>query len=442
MGIQLSDHFSFGKIFRFTLPSIGMMVFTSLYSLVDGFFISNFAGETAFAGVNLIAPFLMMFSAVGFMIGSGGCALVGRTLGEKDRGRANSIFSLLVYTVIVLGSLCTLIAQLFMDRIATGFGAQGQLKSMCMYYGRIFCIGFPFFMLQAIFQSFMITAERPKFALAVTVIAGLTNMILDWLFVGVFRWGVKGAAVATVISQVMGGGIPLVYFILPNRSLLRLGRSRLDFHVLGKVFANGSSELMSNISMSVVNMAYNFQLMRFIGEKGVSTFGVIMYVGFLFAAIFLGYSMGVAPVFSYNLGAQNNREMKSLLGKSLVIIGAFSFLTGGMAEISAPALSSLYVGYDQELFEMTKMAFRLYSLAFFLAGFNIFASSFFTALNNGLVSAIISFSRVLLFQLIAVFALPAILGINGIWLSMAASEFCALVVSLVFMLVLRRRYGY
>lgn len=442
MNIQLSEHFTYGKLLKFTFPSIIMMVFTSIYGVVDGVFVSNFVGSESFAAVNLIMPFLMVLGAIGFMLGTGGSALVAFILGTGDGQKANRVFSLMVYVLIVLGGIFMVGGILFMEPMARLLGADEAMLPVCVQYGRIVMLGLIPFMLQNTFQSFLVTAERPHFGLYITIAAGVTNMVLDALFVGVFRWGVAGAAAATVISQIVGGGIPLVYFICPNKSKLRLGKTKMDFRMLGKAAANGSSEFMTNVSMSLVNMLYNWQLMRLIGAQGVAVFGIIMYVSFIFAAIFIGYSMGSAPVIGFHYGAGNKEELKGLFRKSLWILLVFSVVLTGLAMILAKPLAMIFVAYDAELLELTKRALTIYSLSFLMSGFNIFASSFFTALNDGLTSALISFGRTLMFQVASVLLLPLIFDVDGIWAAVILAEGLALILSAACVIRNRKKYGY
>lgn len=442
MNIQLSEHFTYGKLLKFTFPSIIMMVFTSIYGVVDGVFVSNFVGSESFAAVNLIMPFLMILGAIGFMLGTGGSALVAFILGTGDGQKANRVFSLMVYVLIVLGGIFMVGGILFMEPMARLLGADEAMLPVCVQYGRILMLGLIPFMLQNTFQSFLVTAERPHFGLYITIAAGVTNMVLDALFVGVFRWGVAGAAAATVISQIVGGVIPLVYFICPNKSKLRLGKTKMDFRMLGKAAANGSSEFMTNVSMSLVNMLYNWQLMRLIGAQGVAVFGIIMYVSFIFAAIFIGYSMGSAPVIGFHYGAGNKEELKGLFRKSLWILLVFSVVLTGLAMILAKPLAMIFVAYDAELLELTKRALTIYSLSFLMSGFNIFASSFFTALNDGLTSALISFGRTLMFQAASVLLLPLIFDVDGIWAAVILAEGLALILSAACVIRNRKKYGY
>lgn len=442
MNIQLSEHFTYGKLLKFTFPSIIMMVFTSIYGVVDGVFVSNFVGSESFAAVNLIMPFLMILGAIGFMLGTGGSALVAFILGTGDGQKANRVFSLMVYVLIVLGGIFTVGGILFMEPMARLLGADEAMLPVCVQYGRIVMLGLIPFMLQNTFQSFLVTAERPHFGLYITIAAGVTNMALDALFVGVFRWGVAGAAAATVISQIVGGVIPLVYFICPNKSKLRLGKTKMDFRMLGKAATNGSSEFMTNVSMSLVNMLYNWQLMRLIGAQGVAVFGIIMYVSFIFAAIFIGYSMGSAPVIGFHYGAGNKEELKGLFRKSLWILLVFSVVLTGLAMMLAKPLAMIFVAYDAELLELTKRALTIYSLSFLMSGFNIFASSFFTALNDGLTSALISFGRTLMFQVASVLLLPLIFDVDGIWAAVILAEGLALILSAACVIRNRKKYGY
>lgn len=442
MQIQLSEHFTYKKLLRFVLPSIVMMIFTSIYGVVDGLFVSNYVGKTAFAAVNLIMPFLMAISALGFMIGTGGSAIVAKTLGEGKKKQANEYFSMLVYLTLIGGIVLSALGILFSPLIARGLGADGALLTNCVLYARITLLSMPAFMLQNVFQSFFVTAEKPKLGLGVIVIAGVTNMVLDFLLVGVFQIGLAGAAFATVTSECIGGLFPILYFARRNSSLLKLGRT----HFNGKIFlcacGNGSSELMTNLSSSIVNSLYNIQLMNLAGENGVAAFGTIMYVNFIFIAIFLGYSIGSAPLVSYHYGADNHDELKNLFQKSLRLIGIWGLMLFILAQLIARPLAAIFVGYDADLFSMTQNGFRIYCIAYLINGFNIYGSSFFTALNNGLISAAISFLRTLVFQLAAVLLLPLLLGINGIWSAVAVAELLTLGLTVTFFVRNRKKYHY
>ena len=440
--IRLSDHFSYSKLLRFTLPSICMMVFTSIYGVVDGLFVSNFAGKTPFAAVNLVMPFIMILGGMGFMIGTGGTALVSKLMGEGKKDEANSTFSMMVLFTLLLGIVLSAVGFLTMRPVSYFLGATDAMIDDCVLYGRI-VTGFTFaFMLQNVFQSFFIAAEKPRLGLIVTVAAGVTNMVLDALFIAVFNWGVAGAAIATGLSQCVGGVLPLIYFLRPNDSLLRMRPTSLRLRPILQACGNGSSELMSNISSSLVGMLYNFQLMRLIGEDGVSAYGVLMYVQFIFVAIFIGYSIGCAPVVSFHFGAQNHSELKSLLRKSTLLMASGGVLLTIAARLLAAPLARLFVGDDAGLFELTSHAFRLFSWSFLLAGFNIFASGFFTALNNGAISAAISFLRTLVFQTASVLILPLLLDVDGIWWAITVAEIFAFLISLMFLYLKRNKYHY
>lgn len=442
MRVQLSDHFTYAKLFRFTLPSIVMMVFTSIYGVVDGFFVSNFAGKTAFAAINLVMPFVMVLGGIGFMVGTGGTALVSKVLGEGDAEKANRYFSMMIWLTLILGVVFSVAGMLFMHPVAVFLGATPEMMADCVLYGRITILFNTSFMLQNVFQSFLIAAEKPKLGLAVTVAAGVTNMALDALFVGVLRWGSAGAALATGLSQCVGGVLPLVYFLRQNSSLLRLVKTRLEVRLLLRACSNGASELMSNISSSIVGMIYNFQLMRYLGEDGVSAAGVLLYVRFIFTAIYIGYAVGSAPVVGYHYGAGHSGELKNLLKKSTLLMGISGLVLAALAYALSNPLARLFVGYDAALFALTGHAFRLFACSFLLAGFNIFVSSFFTALNNGAVSAAVSFLRTLVFQTFSVLILPLLFGVDGIWWAITVAELCAYMLSVLFLVRNRKRYGY
>ena len=440
--IRLSDHFNFGRMLRFVAPSVMMMIFTSIYSIVDGFFVSNFVNKTAFAAVNLMMPLFMVLGTFGFMIGTGGTAIVAKTFGLGDSRKANRYFSFLVYVTIVLGVILTVLGITLAEPIAMLFGAEGQMLSESVTYARIVLLGLPFFMLQNVFQSFFITAEKPKLGLVVIVAAGVTNMVLDALLVAIIPLGIAGAAIATASSQLVGGAIPLFYFGFKNTSTLRLGATSFYGRMLGAACINGSSELMSNISASLVTILYNYQLMRFEGENGVAAYGAIMYVSFIFAAIFIGFSMGISPVISFHFGAGGKDEMKNVFVRSIVIISVASVSMTVLSLILSTPLSQLFVGYDDALCALTVRGFIIFSFAFLTMGFNIFGSALFTALNNGTISAVISFLRTLVFQCISVILLPMVMGVDGIWFSIIVGEILSFSVTVACVACFRKRYGY
>ncbi len=442
MNIQLSDHFNYKKLLKFTFPTVIMLVFTSVYGVVDGFFVSNFVGKVSFTAVNFIMPFLMILGSLGFMFGTGGGALIAKTMGEGEIEKANRLFSLIVYISTACGIVMAVLGILFVRPIASALGAEGTLLEDSVTYGRIILTAIPAFILQYEFQCLFATAEKPTLGLYVTVAAGVTNMVLDALFVAVFRWGLEGAAAATAISQCVGGVIPLIYFARPNSSLLRLGRTGFDGRALGQTCENGSSELMSNISMSIVSMLYNAQLLKYAGEDGVAAYGVLMYVSMIFQAIFIGYSVGTAPVIGYHYGAENSGELKGLLKKSFVLLGIFAIIMFVAAYVLARPLSLIFVGYDEGLLSLTVRAFSIFAFSFLFSGFAIFGSSFFTALNNGPVSAAISFVRTLVFQAAAVLIFPLFWKVDGIWLSIVVAEVMAVMVTLLFLKGKQKVYRY
>ena len=442
MKIQLSDHFTIRKLLRFVLPSIVMMVFTSIYGVVDGLFVSNFVGKTPFAAINLVMPFLMILGGFGFMIGTGGSALVAKTMGAGDDETANRYFSMLIKLTLGSGLVLSILGVALMEPISRLLGATDAMLVDCVRYGRVVLAFNAAFMLQNVFQAFLIAAEKPKLGLYATVAAGVTNMVLDALFIAGFGWGVEGAALATGLSQCVGGVFPLIYFARPNTSRLRLVRARIEWRAMGQACFNGASELMSNISGSLVSMLYNFQLLRFAGENGVAAYGVLMYVQFIFIAIYIGYAVGSAPIVSFHFGAENHAELKSMLKKSAALTAAAGAILTVAAYLLAEPLAKVFVGYDAELLQMTAHAFQLFSLTFLISGFNIFISSFFTALNNGAISAAVSFLRTLIFQMLAVLILPNLFGVDGVWWSIAAAEIPAFAVSLAFLFGKREKYHY
>lgn len=442
MKIELNEHFTYKKLIKFTLPSILMMIFTSIYGVVDGFFVSNYVGAEAFASVNLIMPVIIILSAVGFMIGTGGNALVAMTLGQHDEKRSNEIFSMLIYILIFLGICISIAMAVFMPKMARILGATDIMIDDCVIYGRISMVSLTFFMLQTSFQSFMVTAARPHFGLYITIAAGVTNMVLDLVFVGILGFGVAGAAWATVASEIVGGSVPLIYFIVPNKSKLNLVKAGFKFRPLVKVLSNGASEFMTIISSSFVNMLYNLQLMKIAGEKGVASFGVIMYINFIFIGVLFGYAFGSSSIVSYHYGAENYKELRSLFSKSTKIIGIASLISFASAQLFAIPLVKIFFSYSDELIHMTTQGFRIYSIAYLMIGFNGYASSLFTALNNGKVSATIAFGRTLVFQVASILILPQIFGLDGVFSSVIVAEFLAIIVSMFFINKYKNEYHY
>lgn len=440
--IKLSDHFDTKRLIQYTFPSIMMMIFTSIYSIVDGFFVSNYAGKTPFAAVNFIMPVLMIVGCVGFIFGTGGSALIAVLLGEKRRDKANEVFTQNIVVSALIGAVLAIITFIATPKLAALMGAEGQLLSDSVLYCRINLLSLPFFVLQFHFQCLFATAEKPRLGLIVTVAAGSANIILDFVFVGIFKWALVGAAAATVISQIVGGLAPLIYFGRKNTSLLRLTKFHFNGKALLKTLTNGSSEFLSNVSMSLVSMLYNIQLLRYSGENGVAAYGVLMYVGMIFQSIFIGYAVGSAPIVSYNYGAERYDELKNLKKRGTSIIIASSIMMLLFGEIFGKPFSRVFVGYDEELLDITAHAFAIFSFSFLFSGYSIFGSSFFTALNNGLISALISVLRTLVFQVLFVLILPIFLGLDGVWLSIIGAEVASVLVTLTFMIKLKKRYNY
>lgn len=442
MEIKLSDNFNYLKLIKFTIPTVAMLIFTSIYSIVDGFFVSNYVGKTEFAAVNLVFPCIMLLGSFGFMFGTGGSAIVAKTLGENNKKIAKEYFSMIVYASIIFAIFFTILGYILIEPVVIKFGASGDLLLNSILYGRILILSLIPFILQNLFQILFITAGKPDFGLKITLVAGCTNMVLDYIFIAHFGLGLKGAAYATVISQIIGGVVPLMYFANKNSSHLKLVKTNIDLKILLKAAINGSSEMLTNISMSLINILYIWQLLRMAGENGIAAYGVVMYLEFIFSGIYLGFSTGSAPIVSYNFGAKNQTELKNLFTKSLIIISVLGITLTGLAETFAYPLSGIFVGYDDNLHNITTHGFKLYALAFLIMGFNIYASAFYTALNNGVSSAIISFLRTFVFQVASVFILPLFFGINGIWGAIVVSELITLMFSTGFLIRTRKRYGY
>lgn len=440
--IRLSDHFSLRRLLRYALPSIAMMIFSSIYGIVDGFFVSNYVGKMAFTAVNLIYPFLIILGSIGFMFGTGGAALISKTMGEKNIKKAKETFSLIIFTSVVLGIILSILGIIFLPQIASLLGAKDEVLTDCILYGKIILISLPFYILQYEFQCLFSTAGKPKFGLIVTVISGMSNIIFDYLLVAVFSLGLFGAAIATMISQVVGGVIPLIYFFSKNKSLLHFVKFKFDIKSLLKVCSNGSSEFLSNVSSSLISILYNLQLLKYAGENGVAAYGVLMYVSMIFQAIFIGYSIGVSPIVGYHYGAKNTSELKNVFTKSMIVIFITAIIMFICGELLSEPISKIFVNYDDELLQITKNAFRIFSFSFLLSGMSIYGSSFFTSLNNGLISALISFLRTVVFQASAVMILPIFLKLNGIWLSIVVAELMSFIITFTFLIMKRKKYQY
>lgn len=440
--IRLSDHFSLRRLLRYALPSIAMMIFSSIYGIVDGFFVSNYVGKMAFTAVNLIYPFLIILGSIGFMFGTGGAALISKTMGEKNIKKAKETFSLIIFTSVVLGIILSILGIIFLPQIASLLGAKDEVLTDCILYGKIILISLPFYILQYEFQCLFSTAGKPKFGLIVTVISGMSNIIFDYLLVAVFSLGLFGAAIATMISQVVGGVIPLIYFFGKNKSLLHFVKFKFDIKSLLKVCSNGSSEFLSNVSSSLISILYNLQLLKYAGENGVAAYGVLMYVSMIFQAIFIGYSIGVSPIVGYHYGAKNTSELKNVFTKSMIVIFITAIIMFICGELLSEPISRIFVNYDDELLQITKNAFRIFSFSFLLSGMSIYGSSFFTSLNNGLISALISFLRTVVFQASAVMILPIFLKLNGIWLSIVVAELMSFIITFTFLIMKRKKYQY
>lgn len=440
--IRLSDHFSLRRLLRYALPSIAMTIFSSIYGIVDGFFVSNYVGKMAFTAVNLIYPFLIILGSIGFMFGTGGAALISKTMGEKNIKKAKETFSLIIFTSVVLGIILSILGIIFLPQIASLLGAKDEVLTDCILYGKIILISLPFYILQYEFQCLFSTAGKPKFGLIVTVISGMSNIIFDYLLVAVFSLGLFGAAIATMISQVVGGVIPLIYFFSKNKSLLHFVKFKFDIKSLLKVCSNGSSEFLSNVSSSLISILYNLQLLKYAGENGVAAYGVLMYVSMIFQAIFIGYSIGVSPIVGYHYGAKNTSELKNVFTKSMIVIFITAIIMFICGELLSEPISKIFVNYDDELLQITKNAFRIFSFSFLLSGMSIYGSSFFTSLNNGLISALISFLRTVVFQASAVMILPIFLKLNGIWLSIVVAELMSFIITFTFLIMKRKKYQY
>ena len=318
MNIELSGHYGYRRMIRSVLPSIAMVLVTSIYSIVDGFFVANFAGKTGFAAINLTFPAIMMIGSLGLMIGTGGAALVAKIKGEGYPEKANRVFTMLVQFGLALGVLLGVALAIGAPVVARWLGADEPMMDECVAYIRLNMIGMPGFVLQCAFQSFYMAAERPQLGTLMSIVAGVVNVLLDAVLVWGLGLGVAGAALATAAGCLVGGLFPLYYFSSRrNRGSLRIIPTRILWPYVGKACTNGLSEYVGSIAMNIVTMCYNLQLMRYLGEDGVSAYGVVMYIAFIFAAVFIGYNIGITPIIGYHYGAADVREQRSLFFKSL-----------------------------------------------------------------------------------------------------------------------------
>ena len=444
MKIELAGSYGYRRMIKSSVPSILMMLFTSVYGIVDGLFVSNFAGTTAFAAINLVWPAIMMLGALGLMFGTGGSALVAMIIGQGDRDRANRAFTMIVRSMLIIGAVMTVLFFIFAKPIVVLLGAEGELVHLCVLYGRILVLVMPLFMCQMAFHSFFMTAEIPQLGTKLTVICGIINIALDALLIGVLGWGVTGAAIASAAGMAVGGLYPLFYFTSKKRddTQLRFTSTRTEWVYVGRACTNGLSEYVGNISLSIVSMCYNLQLMRLIGESGVAVYGILLYIGFIYASVFIGFNITISPVVSYNYGAQNIPELKSLLRKSLVLLFVAGSILTVLSEVLSGPMAGMFVSYDPELKALTARAIRIYMISFTICGLNMFVSAFFTALNNGLVSAVAAFTRTLIFELGSIFVLPVFLGLDGVWLAVDVADVLALIMSVILLAAFRHRYHY
>lgn len=439
---SFNQHYTYGKLLKYCVSPIVMMIFTSLYVVVDSLFVSNFTGKTAFAAANFIIPYLLMFTSFGFMFGAGGSALIAKTLGERRDRKAKEIFTNVFILSLGFGAAIATLGQLLIRPVAQALGAEGQLLQDSLIYGRIYLLGVPSYIIQFEFENLYAAAGKPKLGLFATILSGLTNIALDALFIIVFHWGLAGAAFATIIAQWIGGTIPMVYFSRDNASSLRFVKAKMDWHAMVRVCSNGISEVVNNVSISVVSMFYNVQLLKYAGNEGVAAYGVLMNMNFMFTAVFWGYNVGAAPLISFQYGADNRQEIHNLFKKSMILIFSASAIMFLLAETLSGPISALYVGYDQGLMDLTSRGFLIFSFNFLFAGVAIFSSSLFTALNNGLLSALISFLRTFVFQIGCILVLPIFWEIDGIWFSLVLAEFLTMTVGLILIGLNRKKYHY
>lgn len=443
MEIKLSDRFTYPKLLRFTIPTMLMILCTSSYGIVDGVFISNFAGVTDFSAVNLMFPFIYGAATLGYMFGSGGNAVIAKLLGEKDDCGANRAFSMIVLSGLFLGVITAAVMYVLTPSFARSVGAAGALYESAVKYAKICFLFTPPFILQTMFLSFFIAAGKPKLSLYVNIVSGVINIFFDWLFIAEFNLGVEGAASATGLGQLSGAVIPLIYFIRKNSSLLKLtAKFKFNGKILGLTCANGSSEMVTNLSMSIVNTLYNAALIETAGEPGPAAYGVVLYLNFLFAAIFLGYSQGSAPIVSYDYGARNVSELQNITKKSLTLMLSLGVFCTAFAYFVSPPFARVFCAGNPELYELAVHGSQIFAFSYLLSGFNIWASAFFTALSNGLISALLSFLRLFVFQIGCILILPRIFGLSGIWASIAVAEVLAAVPAAVCLFACRNKYGY
>jgi len=444
MKIELQGHYGYGRLVRTMLPSIATMIVSSIYSIADGLFVSNYAGSTAFAAMNIIWPGIQILAVFGLMVGAGGSALVSKTLGEGDQDKACRIFSMLTRITMLAGIAMAFLFFILMKPLTWVLGAEGGMIQMATTYGRIIVITLPLYMIQMMFQPFFMVAEKPELGTQISIICGVVNIVLDALFIIVFRLGLIGAALGTAISIATGGLFSLIWFLSKrNKTHLQFRKNvKTEWKHVGKSCSNGLSEYVGNVALSVVSICYNLQLMKYIGESGVAAYGILMYLGFVFAAVFIGYNLSVTQIIAFNYGERNHTELRSLLHKSIILISVGGVIMTTVAETAAAPLARFFVGYDESICILTIRAIRIYMLSFLICGLNMFASAWFTALNNGIISAISAFVRTFIFELGCVFILPTFFGVDGIWNAVNVAEVCALLFSAFLITAFSKKYGY
>ena len=419
-----------------------MMLFTSMYGVVDGLYLSHFSGKEAFAAITLIIPLPLLIGAWAYMIGAGGSAVIAKAIASDRQKDANEYFSFLVL-ISVLGSILLAgIGEIFLEPCAKLLGANDEMLPFCMTYGRILIAAVPLYVLQNVFQSFLTVAEHPKIGLAINLVSAFLNMALNFVFIRITNEVVTAVALATVVSQFVGGITPFVFFVRSKSTTLRFGRPHMPMSLLGPVFANGVSEFVSEIFHPLASVMYNYKLMELTGLNGVAAYGVLMNVGFLFGSVFLGFAVGSAPLFTYKYEREDHDELHSLFIKSTISVVLMGFLLYGVACMIEGPFAAEFFGGDELLITMTEEAFALHSLSYMVMGLAVFASAFFTAIHDSRVSFLISFLRTLLFEVLAILLLPMLFDLNGVWAASLTSEVLTLLVTVGLLISKKEKYQY
>ncbi len=429
------------NILKFAVPTIAMTVFMSFYTMVDGLFVSNLIGTDALSAINLTAPVIQLVTAVSTMLATGGSAVIMKKMGEQKSGEAKEDFTFLILINVFVGMVMCMAGYLSMDRIFAGMGLSAEVEKYCVeYLSRYLVFTIPILLMNN-FTLYMIASGKATLSLICSVTGGLLNMALDYLFIAVFHMGISGAAIATGMGYSVTAVVGLFVFCR-KKSLLHFQKPVFRWKVLVNAAANGCSEMATALVTGIITMMFNWTMLRYVGENGVAAVTIIMYVLMFASSLYTGYSYGVAPMVSYYYGEGNHEKLKKLVGTSFRVIAFISIMTVAASFALTRPLVSVFARPDNPVYDLAVTGNRICTIALCFIGYNIFASGMFTALSNGVVSAVLAFSRSFVFMLAAMIVLPLLFGVNGIWLATPAAELMALALSAFMLRKYRKRYEY